>query len=456
MASRLRPTPETGRVAATQQPASAIGPSWAQRGSREARLAFRQAQRRGDREGAMRIALEADKSGLASQASIGSAEERLAGQYQGRGADTAVTAEIETALTPPAIRADGRPRITMDMRRGDPGFQEQPAVTVADRYRDSQETIDRAAVRTMEQPTATRPPIPEPPVAPGASQPPENPVSGSAMPTTGDAQARLGQRRWAPALQGAAGRRAFSDNLRKSIGVGGNLSGDRMKRAKAEADRLGITPEQFLGELQNIGTSISGEDMKMLTPRDDRSLDRRLRDYQDKYLGGGPSSELTSRLRADSAANLSAAESMRRARERSEASAPTPAPAARPTPTRTPTSAPAPTAVPTPTPAPTAAPTPAVSAPATGLKKLIERGKGNVRGTAFEGSAAYNAALATGEFLTDTLPAAADDAGRRAKALARAGRDRAAAAARAARDQALKKTEGSAFEGSRVYQLLNR
>jgi hypothetical protein len=491
MASRLRPTPETGTVAATKMPASSIGPSWSQRGSREARLAFRQAQKRGDREGAMRIAAQAEEQGYASQASIGSAEERLAGQYQGRQKDTAITAEIGTALTPPgpgrdmidtpagprrapvaggmqeqaagsivdpqtgrltsvstpaprpdyskppAPRPDyGEPsRTTMDMRRGDPGFQD----------------------RTV--PSATRPPIPEAPAVPGASQPPENPVTGSSVPATGDAESRLGQRRGSFALQGLAGRQALSANLRKSIAAGGgDLSGDRLKRAKAEADRLGVTPEQFLGELQDIGASVPGEDLKTLMPADNRSLDQRLRAYQDEYLGGGPSSELTSRLRADSATNLSAAESMRRARERSATPAPAPAPAAR--------------TAPTPTPAPSRAspvggsPAPATIAPSSGplapsrppsaLKNLIERGKENVRGTAFEGSKGYNASLAVGDFLTETLPDTAEDAKRRAAALAQQGRARAVAAVRSARDRALEKTKGTAFEGSRAYQLLTR
>ena len=312
MASRLRPTPETGTVAATKMPASSIGPSWAQRGSREARLAFRQAQKRGDREGAMRIAGEADKQGLASQASIGSAEERLAGEYQGRGADTAVTAEIETALTPPGLSRD-----MIDTPAGP----------------------RRSAQQYSSQTSATQPSIPEQPPAPGASQPPENPVSGSSTPVTGDPESRLGMRRGSFALQGLAGRQALSENLRKSIAAGGgDLSGDRLKRAKAEADRLGVTPEQFLSELQDIGVSVPGEDMKTLMPKDNRSLDQRLRDYQDKYLGGGPASEMPARLRADAATNRTAAESMRRARPApAPASAPAPAPApVSPTPAPTP------------------------------------------------------------------------------------------------------------------------
>lgn len=305
MASRLRPTPETGRVAATQQPASAIGPSWAQRGSREARLAFRQAQRRGDREGAMRIASQADQQGLASQASIGSAEERLAGQYQGRQADEAVVSEIGDALTPPA-RADG-----------------QAAPTAASRFQEAQGVFGGAQARTMEmrlgdpgfqdRPTATRPPIPEPPAAPGASQPPENPVTGTSKPVTGDAQSRLGMRRWSPAPQGLAGRQALSGNLRKSIAAGGGeLSGDRLARAKAEADRLGISPQQFLDELQDIGASVPEKDLATLRPKDNRSLDTRLQDYQDKYLGGGTPAELEGKLRADAATNARDAAAMSR------------------------------------------------------------------------------------------------------------------------------------------------
>jgi len=130
----------------------------------------------------MRVAAEAEKQGYSSQASIGSAEERLAGQYQGRQADAAVTDEIGKALTPPAARADG-----------------QPAPTAASRFQGAQDIPGGAGVRTMEQPaSATRPPIPEAPAAPGASQPPENPVTGSATPQTGDAATRLGQRKINP------------------------------------------------------------------------------------------------------------------------------------------------------------------------------------------------------------------------------------------------------------------
>lgn len=174
MASRLRPTPESGTVAATKMPASSLGPSWAARGSREARLAFRQAQKRGDREGAMRIAGEADKQGLASQASIGSAEERVAGQYQGRQADAAVTDEIETALTPPGPgRADGQPT------------KIGTAPSAASRFQQSQDVVSNTPASTVQ------PSIP----APGASQPPENPVSGSSTPVTGDPESRLGIRK---------------------------------------------------------------------------------------------------------------------------------------------------------------------------------------------------------------------------------------------------------------------
>lgn len=119
----------------------------------------------------MRIAGEADKQGLASQASIGSAEERLADQYQGRGADTAVTAEIETALTPPGLSRD-----MID--------------TPAGPRRRAEELSSQATT-----PRTVQPSIPEQPPAPGASQPPENPVSGSSTPVTGDPESRLGIRK---------------------------------------------------------------------------------------------------------------------------------------------------------------------------------------------------------------------------------------------------------------------
>lgn len=226
-------------------PASSIGPSWAQRGSREARLAFRQAQKRGDREGAMRIAGEADKQGLASQASIGSAEERLADQYQGRGADTAVTAEIETALTPPGLSRDMIDTPAGPRRRAEEFSS--PATT----------------------PRTVQPSIPEQPPAPGASQPPENPVTGTAKPQTGDAESRLGMRKVNPLTgkpigydprnpepTGAAG---SDDDFLDRVGQltaaeGENLTrGDAVRKVNSERAAAGKAPRNYddmIGGLQ--------------------------------------------------------------------------------------------------------------------------------------------------------------------------------------------------------------
>lgn len=237
MASRLRPTPETGTVAATQMPASSIGPSWAKRGSREARLAFRQAQRRGDRTEAMQIAMAADKAGLASQASIGSAEERLAGQYQGRGADTAVVSEISKALTPPGLSRD-----MID--------------TPAGPRRRTEEFSSQA--------TATRPPIPEPPAAPGASQPPENPVTGSATPVTGDAPVRLGQRRINPLTGKPIGHDPRNPSpvdvmtrVRELTSAEGGdmMRGAAVKQANAERVAAGQAPVDYEATLDELQAS---------------------------------------------------------------------------------------------------------------------------------------------------------------------------------------------------------
>lgn len=186
MASRLRPTPESGTVAATSQPASAIGPSWSQRAGREARLAFRQAQRRGDREGAMRIAMGAGQAGLASQAGIGSAERRIAGQFQRGESDTAFTAEVAAALTPPGITEPGAGKI---MTPVGPRREYEQSAPAASRFQNSQSVISGASASVVERPGVQEPP---PAVQPGATEPPENPVTGTTTPELGDRRGLIG------------------------------------------------------------------------------------------------------------------------------------------------------------------------------------------------------------------------------------------------------------------------
>jgi hypothetical protein len=203
----------------------------------------------------MRIAGEADKQGLASQASIGSAEERVAGQYQGRQADAAVTTEISTALTPPGPgRADGQPTkiMTPAGERNAPrgGVQEETARTmemrpgstsVASRFQQSQDVVSNTPARTVQ------PSIP----APGASQPPENPVSGSSTPVTGDPESRLGIRK-PGRINGMTAGKAIGDAQTRVDAIPG--------RDKPSTSGAAGSDDDFLDRVSAL-TSAEGGDM---------------------------------------------------------------------------------------------------------------------------------------------------------------------------------------------------
>lgn len=121
------------------------------------------------------------------------------------------------------------------------------------------------------------------------------------MPPVTDVRTRLSQRQ--PfALQGLAGRQAFDANLKKSIEAGGSdISEERFANMQKEATRLGISQDQLLTRLQDIGTFATLPTSATAPTADNRSLDQRLQSYQDKYLGGGSAAELPGKLRASSA-----------------------------------------------------------------------------------------------------------------------------------------------------------
>lgn len=201
MASRLRPTPETGVVAATQQPASSIGPSWRDRAGRNTRLAMRDAIRRGDRAGAMEISAFAEKAGIPAQAQIRSAESRVAGDFQTRGAQASVLSEQQAAL-------DGQ----------------EPAM-----------------------PATGQPAAPELPPAPGASQTPENPVTGATKPPVADVRTRLAERKAQDEeafLTGVSDlTRSDGENMtRKAAAI-------EMNRRRVESGKLPLPVESVLDRL---------------------------------------------------------------------------------------------------------------------------------------------------------------------------------------------------------------
>lgn len=303
MASRLRPTPETGVVAATQQPASSIGPSWRDRAGRNARLAMRDAIRRGDRKEAMGISMAAEEAGLPAQAQIRSAESRVARDFQTRGVQAATLAEQQAAL---------------DAAQGEQMTPEgipDPTGEIAARraIKDQVEQGRTGGMYTMEKRVSPgQPAAPEAPTAPGASQTPENPVTGATKPPVADVRTRLAERgsKWQPVKQGLAGRQEFDRQLQQSIERGGrDISAGRFNNMLTEATRLGVSREQLLTRLQDFG-GVSLPKGATGVP-DNRSLDERMRSYQDRYLGGGPASELTSRLRESAASGRRTAAAIR-------------------------------------------------------------------------------------------------------------------------------------------------
>lgn len=179
----------------------------------------------------MALAGEAERMGLDPQASVGSAEERLAGQYQGRQADTAVVSEIGGALA--AGQTPASPAGTGQPVQGGPG---------------------KLAPRPAEEYAAA----PEAKPVPGATPPPENPVSGNTEPRTGDPEARLGLRKTnpltgkpigfdprdaaAPAAAGG-GDDDFSGRVRELTGSGtGMTRGEAIDAANLERTAAGKPP----------------------------------------------------------------------------------------------------------------------------------------------------------------------------------------------------------------------
>jgi hypothetical protein len=256
---------------------------------------MRDAIRSGDRAGAMQIAAFAEEKGLPAQASIGSSESRLATSYQQTGSEAAKRAEMGAAL--------------------DAGQTEEPAATTG-QSRTAANMLARPDMGA-EGPRMPASPAEPPPVAPGATPPPENPVSGSSVPPVSDVRTRLSQRSsFAP--QGLAGRQAFDANLQKSIETGGrDISEGRFANMQKEAARLGVSREQLLTRLQDMG-GVSLPGSAVAQAPDTRSLDQRLQSYQDEYLGGGTAAELPGKLREDAASNRTAAEGLARARVSSE------------------------------------------------------------------------------------------------------------------------------------------
>ncbi len=102
-----------------------------------------------------------------------------------------------------------------------------------------------------------------------------------------------------------------------------------------------------------------------------------------------------------------------------------------------------------------AAPAPAASSagpqqPQGLVAGLLQRGRENVKDTAFEGSTGYKAAEAVGEFVTETTPEALRKARNRASSVAQTANSLRQAARGAALGGVKKATRGTGFEGSKI------
>lgn len=168
----LSPTPEYGRVPMTSMRAQPFGPSPAQQAGRAARLGHRQALRRRDYASALKFA---EAGTQLPGPGIGSFEERQAEDYLGRQAAGAITNEVGTAM---GVMDRLRSRGTA--LEGASGLEGARSLSDARRS-----PISPSG--PVPSPTAV-----QPPPAPGASQIPENPVSGAKVPMTGDLAARGG------------------------------------------------------------------------------------------------------------------------------------------------------------------------------------------------------------------------------------------------------------------------
>lgn len=192
MASSLRPTSEYGRVPMTSMRARAFGPSPEQQAGKAARRGYRQALRDKDYGAAMQFAQARGEIG--DEGTLGSYEERAATDFLDREAASAVTSEILGASRAGAQRpVSGTPSASSM----DPGFR--PSVRGASGLQGS---TGLQGARMRGAPTSPSGPVPsptvaQPPPAPGASQVPENPVSGAKVPMTGDVRTRLNARQLA-------------------------------------------------------------------------------------------------------------------------------------------------------------------------------------------------------------------------------------------------------------------
>lgn len=104
-----------------------------------------------------------------------------------------------------------------------------------------------------------------------------------------------------------------------------------------------------------------------------------------------------------------------------------------------------------------AAPTPPTPTPASAepqpqgpVAGLLQQGRENIRGTAFEGSPTYRASEAVGEFVTETTPEALRKARNRASSVAQTASSLRQAARGATLEGAKKATRGTGFEGSKI------
>ena len=382
---------------ATQQRAQSIGPSWSARGGRNARLAMRDAIRSGDRASAMEIATFAEKNGLPAQASIGSSESRLATSYQEGQAQDATIGEMGKALSA--------------------GQTEEPAATTG-QSRTAANMLARPDMGA-EGPRMPASPAEPPPVAPGATPPPENPVSGSSVPPVSDVRTRLSQR------QGRIGGRPAQQVL-------GEMRGDTRAPTGSQPDK-----DEFLAGVDQL-TSAEGGDLSRKAAVEEMNKRRRESGRVDVPLDSvlnrllqrdRDASSLRARANTDRQIAADAEGSRRRTEGLMTPGATTSADPNLVSGFKKPQAAPA------------AAPAPAATPNALG--RLLQRGRENVRGTAFEGSKAYEASAAVGEFMSEEVPRRAASATARTQA-----------ELRKVRDRALRTTKGSAFEGSPAYRFL--
>jgi hypothetical protein len=353
---------------------------------------MRDAIRSGDRAGAMQIATFAEEKGLPAQASIGSAESRMASSYLRTGSEAAKQAEMGAAL--------------------DAGQTEEPAATTGQ---------SRTAANMLARPDmgGAASPAEPPPVAPGATPPPENPVSGSSVPPVSDVRTRLSQR------QGRIGGRPAQQVL-------GEMRGDTRAPTGSQPDK-----DEFLAGVDQL-TSAEGGDLSRKAAVEEMNKRRRESGRVDVPLDSvlnrllqrdRDASSLRARANTDRRVATDAEGSRRRTEGLMTPGATTSADPNLVSGFEKPQAAPA------------AAPAPAATPNALG--RLLQRGRENVRGTAFEGSKAYEASAAVGEFMSEEVPR------RVASATART-----QAELRKARDRALRTTKGSAFEGSPAYRFL--